>query len=274
MAFRPDGRWLASAGAKRPIKLWDVSKGKLLRTFSGHGAWVLSLAFSPDGSLLASGSRDRAIKLWDPATGSLLRTIPNAFFFGPGGEPGWPPYAAPLAFSRDGSRIVSGSGDGRIRIWDPRTGALKRTLFVPPIATRRPPANPKTPRDPGAWCKTPLFYPRGPRRIVFAYVSSLAFSPDGGCLATGTWDGAIRLWDFSTGALVHTLRADASSVRSVAFSPDGSRLASASHDSSIKLWKRVDATSERGRASEASTSVYEKASDPTALPEPQKLKIH
>ena len=67
-------------------------------------------------------------------------------------------------------------------------------------------------------------------------VNSVAFSPDGSRLASGSWDETIRLWNATTGKLMATLRGHTNDVNSVAFSPDGSRLASGSTDGTIRLW--------------------------------------
>jgi WD40 repeat protein len=65
VAFRPDGRTLASASYKE-IKLWDVTSDPPaeVATLSGHSGWVNSVAFRPDGRTLASASY-QTIKLWD-----------------------------------------------------------------------------------------------------------------------------------------------------------------------------------------------------------------
>ena len=52
-------------------------------------------------------------------------------------------------------------------------------------------------------------------------VNSVAFSPDGNNLASGSWDRRIRLWDAATGKLLQTLEGHTAYVSSVAFSPDG-----------------------------------------------------
>jgi nitrous oxidase accessory protein NosD len=68
------------------------------------------------------------------------------------------------------------------------------------------------------------------------WVYSVAFSPDGKLLASGSRDWTIKLWDVASGSLVRTLSGHTGAVNSVAFSPDGKLLASGSRDWTIKLW--------------------------------------
>ncbi len=71
----------------------------------------------------------------------------------------------------------------------------------------------------------------------FDVVSSVAFSPDGRYLASGSHDNTIKVWQVASGKLLRTLKGHSDYVRSVAFSPDGRYLASASHDNTIKVWQ-------------------------------------
>ncbi len=67
-------------------------------------------------------------------------------------------------------------------------------------------------------------------------VRSVAFSPDGSRVLSGSADNTIKLWDAATGALIRTFEGHSDQVRSVAFSPDGARVLSGSSDKTIKLW--------------------------------------
>ena len=89
-------------------------------------------------------------------------------------------------------------------------------------------------------------------------VNSVAFSPDGGTIASGSSDDTIRLWDARTGAHIRTLTGHTSTVYSVAFSPDGTTIASGSgewgsDDNTIRLWDASTGTHIRTLTGHTST---------------------
>ena len=104
-------------------------------------------------------------------------------------------------FSPDGRRILSGSADQSVRLWDADTGQPIRTLEGH----------------------------TGP-------VNSVAFSRDGHRIVSGSDDQTVRLWDADTGQPIRTLVGNTHAVRSVAFSPDGRRIASGGQDKTVRLW--------------------------------------
>jgi WD40 repeat protein len=106
VAFSPDGKLLASAGADKVVRLWDAATGKPTAALKGHKDDVYSVAFSPDGKTLASGSYDKTVRLWD-AGGKHLATLKAHTST-----------VNTVAFSPDGKVLATGSNDGTIRLWD------------------------------------------------------------------------------------------------------------------------------------------------------------
>jgi WD40 repeat protein len=89
-----------------------------------------------------------------------------------------------------------------------------------------------------------------------SWVYSVAFSPNGTLLASGSRDNTIKLWQVSDGSLVATLAGHSWAVDSVAFSPDGAELASGSWDATLRLWKVSDGSLVQTFNQETGTGVY------------------
>jgi len=106
-----------------------------------------------------------------------------------------------VAYSPDGSRLVSAGFDGALRLWDVQSGALLQSW----------------PGESGQ-------------------LHGVAWSPDGSQLASTGQDGAVRLWDARTGALLTPLDAHSSAGNSVAWSADGALLASGGDDGQVIVW--------------------------------------
>lgn len=190
---------IAFAGKGGIIYLWDLKHSKVPRQFTGHTEHVWSLAFSPDGKRLVSGSSDKTARIWDVDLDEEIATLPlnkpfttMALTHSPCGkmiaggmlrelniwcaeklvllcsipqpEDSIRPFA--LAFSPCGRYLASGTwwqkdmGNMAIRLWDVATGENLHTF----------------------WGHT-------------TDVETLAFSPDGTILASGSFDGTALLWD-------------------------------------------------------------------------------
>ena len=152
-----------------------------------------------------------------------------------------------LAFTQDGSRIVTGSYDKTIRVWCSRTGrAIGKPLLghtrgvisvaVSPDGTRL--ASGSTDETVTVWDVATGKKVLGPLRghTLWA-VTSVAFSPNGALIASGSRDCTVRVWGALTGELViGPLEGHTGGVNTVAFSPNGKQLASGSEDGSIIIW--------------------------------------
>jgi serine/threonine protein kinase len=111
------GPLLASGGADKTIKIWNLDTLDRMRTYRGHKDFVSALTFSPDGKTLASASLDGNIRIWSTRTSRLQRRL-----YGHRGRVG------SLSFSPDGKTLLSSGADGQLRIWDVARGRTLRTI--------------------------------------------------------------------------------------------------------------------------------------------------
>jgi WD40 repeat protein len=107
VAVSPDGKKIAVAAADRSIRIFDVASGKQERLIENHADWVMAVAWSADGTKLASGSRDKTAKVFEAATGQLLATYSghNETVYG-------------VAFKPDGKQVYSSGRDNKIHLWN------------------------------------------------------------------------------------------------------------------------------------------------------------
>ena len=231
VAFSPDSTMIASGSKDNTLRLWDVNTQTLLQTFTTLLNDVQSddqsveirrsishIQFSADGKtvacLISYGSqhvvdKHTYISLFDVAAGTELHTIQaynapstatpqnnNVIYPTHHTEP-----VRSIAFTPDGSMIVSSSGDKTFRLWDVKTGRHLRVLI----------------EDAG-------------------WATDLTFSPDGNILAFVSNRKNIHLWHMQANMLTYTLSDSDTSFRDLAFHPDGNVLAAAGDENTIQLW--------------------------------------
>jgi WD40 repeat protein len=273
--FHPDGDWLASCSEDHCIKVWNLKDGREAQTLIGHTSWVLGIQYNSDGSLLASASEDGTARLWDQEgnqTAIFMHGAPvNGVCFSPDdltlataaanckvtlwniqqkSEPSSPkrfrhpkkPILLDVSFASDG-KLATGATDSEVQIWNEH-GQVERTL-----------------KGHDSWIMCIVFHPLkssflatgsidGTARLwnidadtstTFAPgdgpVWSVAFSPDGHFLATGSGGGMICHWDLHepNEAPVERFPSDHGSVWTVRFSRDGKWITAGCQDGSILM---------------------------------------
>jgi WD40 repeat protein len=249
VAASPDGRWILTAGEDRKARLWNAETGREARRLEGHRESIGVAVFSPDGRLVLTGSDDRTARLWDVESGREVRRFE-----------GHTTRIRFAAFAPGGRRVLTGTWgakDHTARLWDAATGREIRRFAG---ATFTPVAfspdgrmvltgncwidRPSTPAEVGRAplpSSTRLWDAETGREIrrfegKTAWVSSVAFSPDGRQIVVGRADRVARLWSVEAGQVIRSYKGHAAAIHSVAFSPDGRRVLTAGADRTARLW--------------------------------------
>ena len=229
VVFAPDGRTLAAACDDGCIRIWQWPSGRLARVLNAHERFVLCIAFAPDGKSLASGGEEGDVKLWNVETGKEIRQFPafRESVFG-------------VVFCTNGHTLAAASYDRTICLWNVATGNEERRFSHEAMIFRV---------ALGPDGKTLAVSERTflqvqeldtgkeiwrARAAAGDSFRSLAYSPDGKTVASGSESGELGLRAAPSGKEVRriTLRQP---VDAVAFSPDGTRIASGG-DLMARLW--------------------------------------
>jgi WD40 repeat protein len=232
IAVSTDGKMIACGSNEGTIRIWQLNaSSRSLDIQTGHTR-ILSLAFFPDGRHIIATSSYR-ISVWDVISGTMIWVSDQQKWMNR------------IALSPNGEQFVIGYDDGMVGLWD--ATSLSRDF------PDHGPHNPTT---------TMSFSPDG-RQIASSYsddasihildtqsgiemttplqghdkgVISVAFSPCGNRIASGSYDSTIRVWDLFSDAESLVLRGHERYVNCIAFSRDGQQIASGSMDVTVRLW--------------------------------------
>lgn len=231
--FSNDGKFLLTGSDDKTIKLWDVSSGHEMRTFTGHESTIRSVYFiNNNKSIISKGGSD--IKLWDIASGTLLKDISvdcNPF--------------CNMDINKDSSFVACADIKGDIKVWDIKTGNIIQTLnnsglvkyvfFTPNGKTIITATTRDMKHEISSWNIN-----TGEKTSKIAVINydlrSVSIDPSGKFLATGYFDGTIKFIDINSGKTIKTLKGHSATILDIKFTSDSESLISASFDKTLKIW--------------------------------------
>jgi WD40 repeat protein/DNA-binding SARP family transcriptional activator/class 3 adenylate cyclase len=280
--FGPTVDQLVSASADGTARIWELTGeplgGQEIATLAGHTAFVHEVAVSSDGLRVVTAGRGTT-RVWNatragngeqlalPGTGltfngdvefsldgsrlvasSGAAAAPSVFDADNGEElfPMGDVNAPSIAISPDGTTIATGRFDGRVILWDAKTGE-RTTVFIGSetcfgcivFDTEFSPDGALLATAPVDSTARIMDTSTMQERIRVEHadiVFGVDFSPDGRSFATASFDGTVKVWAVDTGELRFTIDPDTVQMTSVAFSPDGARMATGGFDGWVRTW--------------------------------------
>ena len=238
--FSHDGKYLASVGEDRNIRVWSVTNNKLqeIKTIKTNLELISDVGFNYDEKqVIVAG--DETVQLWRIKDGKLINSYPHS--------------AQVTSVATDGKLLATATTDGKINLWH-QDGTLQQTLtghngevtdlkFYPGYSTKIE----KKPQQ-----SSPRLVSTGVDKTIRIWqipdrhsvneggIYSLAISPNNeNVFAAAGWDGKIQLWRKNSAGiktLIRTLPGHEGTINQIKYSPDGKLIASASSDQIIKLW--------------------------------------
>lgn len=223
---------IVSGGDSQDLAIWERKTGENKATLSLHQGRIWAIALDTPTARIASAGDDHTIRLWDANTGQCLTTFTE--------HTSW---VRTVAFSHRGRFLASSGDDSTIRIWNTTSGFCLNVLQYS-----------------AHWIHSVSFDPTNSRYLVSGgddqivrcwdrkerlswslavhdrRICSVAYSPKGDLIASGSDDNTVILWDVAAQSVRDRFTQPELGIKSVAFSPDGRYLAAGGEDQLVYLW--------------------------------------
>ncbi|XP_077011564.1 autophagy-related protein 16-1 isoform X2 [Tamandua tetradactyla] len=251
--FGPGSRLLATGGMDRRVKLWEVigDKCEFKGSLSGSNAGITSIEFDSAGSYLLASSNDFASRIWTVDDYRLRHTLT-----GHSGK------VLSAKFLLDNARIVSGSHDRTLKLWDLRSKVCIKTVFAGSscndiVCTEQCVMS-------GHFDKKIRFWDIRSESIVremelLGKITALDLNPERTELLSCSRDDLLKIIDLRINAIKQTFSAPGFKCGSdwtrVVFSPDGSYVAAGSAEGSLYVWSVLTGKVEKVLSKQHSSSI-------------------
>ncbi|MDB5335907.1 MAG: repeat-containing protein [Planctomycetaceae bacterium] len=194
IAFSPNGQQVAAGYFNNSLRVWTLADGKTTDA-TAHKGGITAVRFNPAGDQIATAGMDNSILVWaNPPAAMPAKTL--------AGHTRW---VRDLAYTPDGTRLVSVSDDRSVRVWNLADGKALHTLTG-----------------------------------HTDWIMALAIRADGRYAATASYDQTIRLWDLDRGAEVKQFSTKGQIVTDLAWTADGMALVSVGLDRMVRIWNPLD----------------------------------
>lgn len=279
-SISPDGLRVLTGGVGG-IKLWRVSDGVNYLTIGGPTSIYWRATFSPDGSRIVADDRNNVYVWWAsggpitdfPGSGPVFSPNGNTLLTKLGGDrfqlwnvADWTPMRTLtlsghtgnivcLAYSPDGTRILTGSDDRTAKLWDADTGSDIRTFWghsnqVDSVAFAADGSKVLTGSLNDKYARLWHVVPSAPSLLGhLSPVTALALSWDAATsLVTAHVNGEVNIWNTADGSLLSTFSNSGTTITSVAISPDGGLVMAGTESNELYVWRTVDQSPVPNRA--------------------------